>query len=68
MTCLGNFHAVGAEVVLGGVGQWMVSEGTQTGEDGGLVQINVPLQQVCSFRHVLNPFHLHRSNTVDAED
>lgn len=39
---------MGAEVVLGGGGQWMVSEGTQTGEDSGLVQINVPLQQVCS--------------------
>lgn len=40
-------YSVGAEVVLGGAGQWMVSEGTQTGEDSGLVQINVPLQQVC---------------------
>ena len=38
--------AVGAEVVLGGAGQWMVSEGTQTGDDSGLVQITVPLQQV----------------------
>ena len=39
-------HAVGAEVVLGGAGQWVVSEGTQTGEDTGLVQITVPLKQV----------------------
>lgn len=45
-SCNLYFLAVGAEVVLGGAGQWMVSEGTQTGEDSGLVQINVPLQQV----------------------
>ena len=37
---------VGAEVVLGGCGQWMVSTGTQTGEETSQVQISVPLQQV----------------------
>ena len=38
--------AVGAELVLGGAGQWMVSTGTQTGERESQVQITVPLQQV----------------------
>ena len=37
---------VGAEVVLSGRGQWMVSEGTQTEECTSQVQITVPLQQV----------------------
>ena len=44
--CVCVVYTVGAEVVLGGVGQWMVSTGTQTREDGDHVQINVPLQQV----------------------
>ena len=39
-------HAVGAEVVLGGAGHWVVSTGTQTGEQTSNVQITVPLQQV----------------------
>lgn len=37
---------VGAEVVLGGSGEWTVSTGTQTGQHENEVQITVPLQQV----------------------
>ena len=44
--CVCVLCTVGAEVVLGGAGHWMVSTATQTGEQGSEVQITVPLQQV----------------------
>ncbi|CAI8011903.1 MAP3K12-binding inhibitory protein 1 [Geodia barretti] len=54
---------VGAEVVLGGCGQWMVSTGTQTGEETSQVQISVPLQQ---FLQRIESFKTLKRQQVDA--
>ena len=54
---LGQPGGVGSEVVLGPGGEWVVSEGTQTGEETDLVQVTVPLHQVLIGE--LMPEHAH---------
>ena len=51
-SCLYTTEVQGAEVVLSGEGKWVVSEGTQTGEETDLVQITVPLQQVPAYVYI----------------
>lgn len=56
---------VGAEVVLGGSGEWTVSTGTQTGQHENEVQITVPLQQ---FMQRIDSFKTLKRQQIDTSN